>query len=229
MNVNSLIGTHDFSICHPGHLALRCRGRMPEQAGQTPNLAKLLPGGKWESRHSPGSFTYAAHQAFFAGFLPTPDQPGKHPRLFALSFAGSETTSTDYLCIRDRANIIAGFGLRGYHTICIGGVGFFNKQNPLWVSVLPGMFAESHWHPGLGVTNPNSTENQVQLAIDLLSKLPARSTSVLVYQHLSTPSTQLYLFAWSYRGFSLKLREQHWPMSIDVCHRYSKLCSNDHP
>jgi Sulfatase len=170
MNVNSLIGTHDFLFITLDTLrydvAVKCLN-----TGQTPNLAKLLPGGNWESRHSPGSFTYAAHQAFFAGFLPTLDRPGKHPRLFALSFAGSETTSPD-TCVFETANIIAGFGKQGYHTICIGGVGFFNKQNPLG-NVLPGMFAESHWHTGLGVTDPNSTEHQVQLAIDLLSKLPA--------------------------------------------------------
>ena len=35
-------------------------------AGNTPNLARLTPNG-WEQRHSPGTFTYAAHHAFFAG------------------------------------------------------------------------------------------------------------------------------------------------------------------
>lgn len=30
----------------------------------------------WEKRHTPASFTFAAHQAFFSGFLPTPlDEP----------------------------------------------------------------------------------------------------------------------------------------------------------
>ncbi len=140
------------------------------KTGLTPNLARLLPGGKWDRRHSPASFTYAAHQAFFAGFLPTPDLPGKHPRLFALSFAGSETTGED-TCVFETADIISGFAQHGYHTICIGGVGFFNKQNALG-NVLPGMFAESHWHPNLGVTDPDSTENQVKLAIECLSKLP---------------------------------------------------------
>src|SRR5881397_966516 len=61
-------------------------------AGRTPNLRRWLPGG-WEERHSPGSFTYAAHQSFFAGFLPTPAAPDPcHARLFGARFAGSETT-----------------------------------------------------------------------------------------------------------------------------------------
>ena len=31
--------------------------------------------------------------------------------------------------------------------------------------MLPGLFAESHWGPELGVTDPRSTENQVALAV----------------------------------------------------------------
>ena len=64
-----------------------------------------------------------------------------------------------------------GAGGRGYHTICIGGVGFFNKLGPLG-SVLPGLFAESHWGPELGVTDPRSTENQVALAVERLGAMP---------------------------------------------------------
>jgi hypothetical protein len=129
-----------------------------------------LPGGVWEKRHSPGNFTLAAHQAFFAGFLPTPVAPGKHARLFAVRFPGSETTA-DTTCIFDAPDIVAGLAGRGYHTACIGGVGFFNKQSPLG-RVLPGLFAESHWGPHLGVTDPRSTENQVALAEDVLGRLP---------------------------------------------------------
>ena len=45
-----------------------------------------------------------------------------------------------------RADIVTGLAGAGYHTVCIGGVGFFNKRSPLG-SVLPGLFAESHWAP----------------------------------------------------------------------------------
>ena len=45
------------------------------ERGRTPNLAARLPGGRWERRHTPATFTYAAHHAFFAGFLPTPTHP----------------------------------------------------------------------------------------------------------------------------------------------------------
>lgn len=139
--------------------------------GRTPNLAAVLPENGWEARHTPGNFTYAAHHAFFAGFLPTPIPPGRHPRLFAARFAGSETT-TEETCVFDTPDIVAGFASHGYHTVCIGGVGFFNKATPLG-SVLPGLFAESHWRPELGVTDPRSTENQVRLAVEVLARLPS--------------------------------------------------------
>ena len=143
-------------------------------AGKTPNLAGVLPGAMWEKRHTPGSFTYAAHHAFFAGFLPTPADAAReraHGRLFAARFAGSETT-TDRTAVFDTANVVSGFASRGYHTVCVGGVGFFNKLTPLG-SVLPGLFAESHWSPQLGVTDPRSTENQVRLAVEVLAPRPA--------------------------------------------------------
>lgn len=142
------------------------------QRGLTPNLARLLPEGKWQRRHSPGSFTYAAHHAFFAGFLPTPLGPGPHPRLFAARFPGSESTGEETF-VFDQADIVSGFAAADYRTICVGGVGFFNKLSPLG-SVLPGLFQESYWSPELGVTDPNSTENQIAVAIDAIDCVPDR-------------------------------------------------------
>ena len=37
--------------------------------------------------------------------------------------------------------------------------------------VLPGLFAESHWSEELGVTDPRSTEHQVDVALDALGRL----------------------------------------------------------
>jgi hypothetical protein len=169
LNANDLIGSHDVLLLTLDTLrydvARDCLAR-----GRTPNLARLLPDGVWEERHSPGNFTYAAHHAFFAGFLPTPTGPGKHPRLFAVRFPGSET-ATDWTCVLDAPDIVTGLAARRYHTVCIGGVGFFNKLSPLG-RVLPGFFAESHWALQLGVTDPHSTENQVALAEDILARLP---------------------------------------------------------
>lgn len=138
-------------------------------AGSTPNLQRRIPHG-WELRHSPGSFTYAAHQAFFAGFLPTPASPGPHPRLFAARFPGSETT-TEETWVFDAPDVVTALASEGYRTICVGGVGFFNKLSPLGC-VLPSLFQESHWSPSLGVTDRDSTQNQVDIALQSLADLP---------------------------------------------------------
>jgi len=154
--------------------------------GRTPVLAARLPGGRWERRHSPASFTYAAHQAFFAGFLPTPEAPGVHPRLFALRFEGSETINPR-TCVFDAPDLVSGFAGRGYHTACVGGVGFFNKQNPLG-SVLPSLFAESHWSPELGVTDPRSPDNQIALAGAIAARTRGRLFLFLNVSALHQPN-----------------------------------------
>jgi len=140
-------------------------------AGRLPNLTAHLPGGTWEKRHAPGSFTYASHHAMFAGFLPTPAAPGPHPRLFAGRFGGSETT-TDRTFVFDAPDLVSALAERGYRTVCIGGVGFFNKQGALG-SVLAGMFQESHWEPEFSVTSPTSFEAQVARAEQVVAGLPA--------------------------------------------------------
>ncbi len=169
LNARAAIGTHDVLFVTFDTLRYDVATDAVER-GDTPNLAAILPGSRWERRHTPANFTYAAHQAFFAGFLPTPTSPGKHPRLFALAFEGSETT-TDETAVFDAPDIVRGLSGAGYHTVCIGGVGFFNKQNRLG-SVLPGMFDESHWRADLGVTDPDSTRNQVTLACERIAALP---------------------------------------------------------
>jgi hypothetical protein len=181
IDAGALIGTHDVLLMTIDTLRYDV-ARDAIRSGRTPNLSAVLPGGDWERRHSPASFTYAAHQAFFAGFLPTPIAPGKHPRPFAVRFPGSETI-IEQTCVLDAPDIVSGLAGFGYHTICIGGVGFFNKQSPLG-NVLPGLFAESHWGPELGVTDPRSTENQVALAVDRLEALPI-DRRVLLFLNVS--------------------------------------------
>lgn len=171
LNVNRLVGEHDVLFITLDTLRYDVAAES-HRAGRTPHLSALLPGGEWEKRHTPGNFTYAAHSAFFCGFLPTPVTPGKHSRLFALDFPGSETTTPE-TAVFDAPDIVAGFRGRGYHTLCIGGVGFFNKLTPLG-NVLPGLFDESHWSPELGVTDRQSTANQVDLALRRIEELSPR-------------------------------------------------------
>jgi sulfatase-like protein len=168
-DMNAIVGTHDLALITLD--TLRHDVAVEElAAGRTPNLARLLPAG-WEQRHSPGTFTYAAHAAFFAGFLPTPAHPGRHARPLALGFAGSETIAAT-TCVLDGATIVEGLAARGYHTLCIGGTGFFNLQNPLG-RALPGLFAERHWDASYGVTEPRSFEHQIDRVERSLAALPA--------------------------------------------------------
>lgn len=168
-DMNEIVGSHDILLVTLDTLRHDVAVELAA-AGRTPNLARHLPGGRWERRHAPGSFTYASHQAIFAGFLPTPAAPGPHPRLFAASFAGSETTA-DGTFVYDTPDLVSGLAEAGYHTVCVGGVGFFNKQGPLG-SVLPGLFQESHWEPEFGVTSPHSFENQIARAEQVIDRLP---------------------------------------------------------
>ncbi len=137
-------------------------------AGRTPNFARLLPQG-WEARHSPGDFTYAAHHAFFAGFLPTPASPNaNHTRLFAARFTGSETTGAETK-VFDAPDIVTGMRGEGWRTICLGGVGFFNRQTPL-SRVLPALFEEAYWEERFGVTDRESTKHQFEFVEELLDQ-----------------------------------------------------------
>jgi len=171
LDMNAIVGTHDLALIVLDTLRYDVAAE-ELAAGRTPNLSARFPGG-WERRHSPGTFTFAAHAAFFAGFLPTPALPGRHRRRLALGFEGSETIGPD-TCVLDGATIVEGLAARGYHTLCVGGVGFFNLKNPLG-NVLPNLFAERHWAPSTGVTDRASFENQIAIIERSLSALaPSR-------------------------------------------------------
>jgi hypothetical protein len=187
----SMIGTHDILWVTLDTLRYDvAAGALAE--GLTPELARVLPGGRWEKRHSPGTFTYAAHQAFFAGFLPTPATPGPHARLFAAKFMGSET-AVDQTAVFDAPDVITGLARAGYHTVCVGGVGFFNKLTPLGC-VLPSLFAESHWGAELGVTDRNSTQNQVELAERIISGMD-RDRRLFLFLNVSAMHQPNCIFA----------------------------------
>ena len=191
INGKQIVGTHDVLFVTFDTLrydvAVECLA-----TGRTPFLGSILPQQKWEQRHTPGSFTYSAHHAFFAGFLPTPTTPGSHPRLFAAEFPGSETTSATTF-VYDAPTWIEGLGQLNYHTICIGGVGFFNRQTAL-SRVLPDTFDESHWSPEMGVTSPDSTRKQVELACQRITETE-RNQRLLLFLNVSAIHQPNCIFA----------------------------------
>lgn len=191
MNVRELVGVKDLVWITLDTLRYDVAVAMLE-AGRTPNLAAVLPGARWEERHAPGSFTLAAHAAFFAGFLPTPVAPGPHRRPFALEFAGS-TTIGPQTCVLPGASVPEGLAMLGYRTLCVGGVGFFNLQNPLG-RVLPGLFAEQVWERRFGVTDPDSTGHQLRWTAAWLDALgPEERAFVFVNVSAIHQPNRIYL------------------------------------
>ncbi len=167
--MRALIGHHDLLFVTLDTLRYDVAAAALE-AGRTPQLARVLPGGRWQRRHTPASFTYAAHHAFFAGFLPTPVTPGRHERLFAARFGGSETSGPSTY-VFDAADLPSALAAEGYHTVCLGGVGFFNPAAPLG-RVLPGLFAEAHWEPSFGVTAPDGLGAQIERLATIVAAVP---------------------------------------------------------
>jgi arylsulfatase A-like enzyme len=167
--MRGLVGRHDILLVTLDTLRYDVAAELAA-TGRTPNLTAVLPRGVWQRRHTPASFTYAAHHAFFAGFLPTPTEPGPHPRLYAARFPGSESTD-ERTWVFDQPDVVSALAAAGYHTVCVGGVGFFNQRSALG-RVLPGLFGERHWTPDLGVTNPRSFEAQLDVVERVTSAGP---------------------------------------------------------
>ncbi|MEA3210205.1 MAG: hypothetical protein QOE70_3262 [Chthoniobacter sp.] len=189
--MNSIIGAHDVLFLVLDTLRFDVAAR-ELGAGRTPHLARLI-GGAWEKRHTPGSFTFAAHQAFFAGFLPTPaDATADQTRLFASSFEGSETTGPRTKVV-EAADWISALAAEGYRTMCVGGVGFFNLRTEL-SRVLPGYFAERAWEPRFGVTDRDSTQHQFEFAAQWLGS-SAAGDRALLFVNVSALHQPNYFYA----------------------------------
>lgn len=166
-DMNAIVGASDIVFVVLDTLRFDV-ARDAMAAGETPNLARIV--GPWERRLTPACFTYAAHHAFFAGFLPVPDAPGIHPRAFACAFEGSQTIDARTR-VFDTPDIVSGLAGLGYRTVCIGGVGFFNPETPLG-RVLPSFFQESHFDRSLGVTDPDSARHAFALGARVIRETP---------------------------------------------------------
>ncbi|MEV4972543.1 STM4013/SEN3800 family hydrolase [Streptomyces scopuliridis] len=140
--------------------------------GRTPRLADLLPGGTWERRQTPGTFTLPAHMAFFSGFLPKLPQPHQPPRLWECRPPAFKTVPPQTFLF-DAPNLLDGLTLYGYRTVCVGGVTYFSAETPLG-SVLPAMFHEAHWRPEFCSPEIDSTRHQVDLALELADTYDGR-------------------------------------------------------
>ncbi|MFF9489156.1 STM4013/SEN3800 family hydrolase [Streptomyces sp. NPDC014676] len=140
--------------------------------GLTPRLAGLLPGGQWEHRQTPGTFTLPAHMAFFSGFLPKLPQPEQPTRLWECRPPAFKKVPSETF-VFDAPNLLDGLALHGYRTVCVGGVTYFSRETPLG-SVLPAMFHEARWRPEFCSPETDSTRHQVDQALDIADRYHGR-------------------------------------------------------
>jgi membrane-anchored protein YejM (alkaline phosphatase superfamily) len=178
-DMNQIVGSHNILLVTIDTLRYDV-AQQELEAGRLPVLSAYL-GDQWERRHSPGSFTYAAHQAFFAGFLPTPITEPHQARLFALRFPGSESIG-ETTCVFDASDIVKGLRQVGYYSLCVGGVGFFNGMTAL-SRVFPDLFDEHVWEPRMGVADSSSTQHQVSWLVKRLSEM--RKQRVFAFLNIS--------------------------------------------
>ncbi len=175
LDMNQIVGSHDIVLLTLDTLRFDVAQQQLSQ-GNLPVLSQYIS--TWQPRHSPGSFTYAAHHAIFSGFFPTPVNDPLASRLMAVDFNGSRTITPQTKRFQS-ATIVEGLEKSGYSTYCIGGVGFFNKLTPLG-STLPDLFQHSVWSEELGVTAPDSTQNQIEKAIQLLQPNPQQKAFLFI-------------------------------------------------
>ncbi|MEU9370448.1 STM4013/SEN3800 family hydrolase [Streptomyces avermitilis] len=142
------------------------------EEGRTPRLAGLLPGGQWERRQTPGTFTLPAHMAFFSGFLPKLPQPKQPTRLWECRPPAFKEVPPETF-VFDAPNLLDGLALHGYRTVCVGGVTYFSAETPLG-SVLPTMFHEAHWRPEFCSPDIDSTRHQVDQVLAIAEQYDGR-------------------------------------------------------
>lgn len=191
IDVSALVesGSHDVVFVVLDSLRFDVAERARRE-GKTPALASLFPRG-WERRHTPATFTLPAHVAFFSGFLPTfAERGGATSEFFRARTPGAERTRGCLLF--EQESWIAALAERGYRTICIGGVNFFNPALPLG-RILPRYFAEHYWRPDFGPTSRVGIERQVDCALQLLSAAPSQQPWLLFLNVAATHApTRIY-------------------------------------
>lgn len=176
-DMNAILATHDllWIVLDSLRYDVACAALA---SGETPHLGSLVQ--TWEKRQTPATFTWPAHHAFFSGFLPTPVNKPRETRLFAARFGGSETTSTRTF-VFDEPYLISALAARGFHTLTVGGVGFFNALTPIG-RVFPALFDEHHWSPEMGPESSISAERQFHCAAE---RIAAASTEKPLFTFLN--------------------------------------------
>lgn len=182
VNMSEIVGSHDILFVCLDTLRYDV-AKEEELNGGTPVLNAYGP---WKKCHAPGNFTLPSHMAMFAGYLPSPAEYiplMERERLFVPKTVGMGEERSKYSFGFDEATFVQGLENVGYETICIGGVGFFNKQSEL-SRVMPGYFKESYWRPSFRCTIKESATHQVDFAIKKLYE-KKQDERVMMYINIS--------------------------------------------
>lgn len=182
VNMSEIVGSHDILFVCLDTLRYDA-AKEEEERGGTPVLNAYGP---WKKCHAPGNFTLPSHMAMFAGYLPSPAEYVplmERERLFAPKTVGMGEKRSQYSFCFEEATFVQGLEKVGYDTICIGGVGFFNKQSEL-SRVMPGYFKESYWRPAFRCTVKESPVHQVDFAIRKLQEKDPKQR-VMMYINVS--------------------------------------------
>ena len=196
INMNDVVGNDDILFLSLDTL----RYDVADEEYRSGNLPNLCKYGGWEKRHSPGNYTYPSHHSIFIGFFPTPveyEPLDRREWLFHNKRIGNIQKGGSNTFLYEGSNLIEGLAKVGYKTICIGGVIFFSKIGGIY-SVFPSMFQESYWNPRFGVTNPKSTEEQVNLAIKLIEKTD-KDQRILMFINISAMHAPNYFYLDKYK------------------------------
>lgn len=169
IDMNEIVGQSDILFICLDTLRYDIAKR-EEENNNTPNLNQY---GKWQKCNAPGNFTYPSHHAMFAGFLPSKIENKSifdREILFFQKDMGLGRKPPENSFAFEGATFIQGLEKVGYETICIGGVGFFNKRTDIG-KVFPSMFKQSYWNPSFSCSVKESAENQIDFAIKKLKEL----------------------------------------------------------
>lgn len=183
VNMNEIVGDYDILFICLDSLRYDV-AKQEEILGHTPNLRRY---GSWQKRHAPGNYTFASHAAMFIGNLPSPAEPTllyERERLFVAKENASLAKIHPYSFIFEGDSIMGGLAQVGYQTICVGGVGFFNKRTPI-NKILPSYFQESYWYTRFACHIKESFDHQIDFIGQRLAKLDPQQR-IFLYLNVDT-------------------------------------------
>ncbi len=168
VNMNEVVGDCDILFVCLDTLRYDV-AKEEEILGNTPSINRY---GGWEKRHAPGNYTFPSHMAMFIGNLPSPSEPlplYERERLFVAKENQAMGKLHPYSFVFEGDSFIRGLERAAYTTVCVGGVGFFNKRTPI-NNILPSFFMESYWNTRFACHIKESFENQINFVETWLKK-----------------------------------------------------------